>query len=71
MKKTFKIEELCCPNCAQKMEDGINKLDGVTAAITFMTKKLTFEAPDDVFEARLDEAEKIMKKIESDVEIVR
>ena len=28
MKKTFKLLDLDCAHCAQKMEDGIRKLDG-------------------------------------------
>ena len=47
MKKTFKLVDLDCANCAQKMEDAINKLPGVTAAtVSFMTQKLTIEAED-------------------------
>jgi copper chaperone CopZ len=43
MKKRFMIEELCCANCAAKMEAEIRKLDGVQSAnINFLTQKLTF-----------------------------
>ena len=45
MKKTFRLEELDCANCAAKMENGIKKLDGVQdAAVSFMTQRLTIEA---------------------------
>ena len=46
MKKTFKLVDLDCANCAQKMEDAINKLPGVTATVSFMAQKLTIEADD-------------------------
>jgi len=72
MKKRFMIEELCCANCAAKMEDGIRKLDGVTSAnINFLTQKLTLEADDDRFESILDQAEIIIRKIEPDCVLVR
>ena len=42
MKKTFKLEDLDCANCAAKMETAINKLEGVQkATVSFMTQKLT------------------------------
>ena len=31
MKKTFKLIDLDCANCAAKMEDAIRRIDGVTA----------------------------------------
>jgi len=72
MKKRFMIEELCCANCAAKMEDGIRNLDGVTSAnINFLTQKLTLEADDDRFESILDQAEIIIRKIEPDCVLVR
>ena len=41
MKKTYLIEDLCCANCANKIETGIQKLDGVTSAsLNFIAQKL-------------------------------
>lgn len=71
MKRSFKLENLDCANCAAKMEDAINKMDGVTATITFMTQKLTIEAADDVFEGVLDKAQAAISKIEPDCRIAR
>lgn len=72
MKKRYMIEELCCANCAAKMEDGIRKLEGVNSAnINFLTQKLTLDADDDRFDSILDEAERIIKKIEPDCVLVR
>ena len=43
MKKSYKVE-IDCPNCAAKVENAVNKLDGVTkCTINFMTQKLTLE----------------------------
>jgi len=72
MKKRFMIEELCCANCAAKMENAIRKLDGVQSAnINFLTQKLTLEAEEENFSRLLDEAERIIKKIEPDCVLVR
>ena len=72
MKKRYLIEELCCANCAAKMEDGIRKLEGVNSAnINFLTQKLTLDADDTRFESILDEAERIIKKIDPDCVLVR
>lgn len=72
MKKRYTIEDLCCANCAAKMEDAIRKLEGVNAAnVNFLTQKLTLDADDARFDAILDEAERIIKKIEPDCVLVR
>lgn len=72
MKKRFLIEELCCANCAAKMEAAIRKLDGMQSAnINFLTQKLTLEAEEENFARLLDEAERIIKKIEPDCVLVR
>lgn len=71
MKKTFKLEDLDCANCAAKMENGIKKIDGVkNATVSFMTQKLTLEADDDKFDAILKEAVKVCKKVEPDCTII-
>lgn len=71
MKKTFKLEELCCANCAVKIEDKLNRTDGVTSAtVGFMTGTLTIEAEDEVFDEVVEKAQKIIRKIEPDCRIV-
>lgn len=70
MKKTFELEELDCAHCAAKMEDGIRKLEGVTAVtVSFLTQRLTLEAPDDKFDEIVKQAVKICRKIEPDCRI--
>lgn len=71
MKKNFKLENLDCANCAAKMETAINKLDGVTASISFMTSRLTLEADDTAFNAAVEAAQKAISKVEPDCIIVR
>ena len=69
MKKTFKLVDLDCANFAQKMENAINKLPGVTATVSFMAQKMLLEADDDKFDAVLKDAVKAAKKVEPDFEI--
>ena len=71
MKKTFILEDLECAHCAAKMETAISKIDGVIEAkISFMTQKLTIEADEKDFDNILKAAQKAIKKIEPDCQIV-
>ncbi len=71
MKKTYKLIDLDCANCAAKMEDGIRKLDGVTnVSVNFLSQKLTIEADDARFDEIVQKAVKVCAKIEPDCEIV-
>ena len=70
MRKTFAMIDLDCANCAAKMERAISEIAGVSfASVSYMTQKLTIEAPDEVFESVLREAQKRVKKIEPDCRI--
>lgn len=67
MKKKFTLKGLECANCAAKMEKAINELDGVKeATVNFMTQKLVIEGEDEKMPIIIQEAEKIVKKIEPD-----
>lgn len=71
MKKTFKLIDLDCANCAAKMETAIKNIDGVTnASVSFMTQKMTIEADDARFDEIVKEAVKVCKKVEPDCEVV-
>ena len=71
MKKTFKLIDLDCANCAAKMEAAIKKLDGVTdATVSFMNQKMTIEGDDARFDDIVKEAVKVCKKVEPDCEVV-
>lgn len=72
MKKVFKLVDLDCANCAAKMERNILKIKGVqSASVSFMSQKLTLEAPDDQFEEIMDEVVRVCKKVEPDCIIKR
>ena len=65
MKKVFRLEDLDCASCAAKMESAIGKLDGVeSASVNYLTQKLTISAPDHQFASVLEQAKKIISKIE-------
>ena len=71
MRKSFKLENLDCANCAAKMEHDISKLSGVNkASISFMTSKLMLDVDDSAFETVLSEAQSICKKYEPDCSIL-
>ena len=71
MKKTYKMRDLDCANCAAKMEDAIRKLDGVQdVSISLMTQKLTIQAEEDRLDEIMRQAVKVCKKVEPDCEIV-
>ena len=67
MTKTYYIAHLGCANCAAKMEDQINRLEGVEATITFATKQLriTAENPDSL----IPQLQDIVSSIEAEVRI--
>ncbi len=71
MKKTFKLEELDCANCAAKMERAINELADVTSAtVNFMAQKLVIEIPDEKFDATMKLVQKTIAKVEPDCTII-
>lgn len=72
MKKVFKLQDLDCANCAAKMENAINKINGVeSATVNFMTSKLTIKADDEKFDSIMDEVQRVCKKVEPDCVVVR
>lgn len=67
MKKVFNIE-VDCVVCAQKCEDAIKKVSGVSnCQINFMTQKMSLEA-DDISKI-MKSVLKAAKKVEPDFEI--
>lgn len=72
MKKTFKLDEIDCANCARELQDELSKLDGVkSVSVNFMTQKLTLEADDDEFDAVFDRVVDFTADAEPDCEIIR
>ena len=70
MKKKYNIE-VDCANCAQKMEDATNKIEGIkSAVVSFMAQKMTVEFQGGADEKGvITEVLKACKKVERDCEI--
>ena len=50
MIKTFKLTELDCPVCANKMQEAVAKIEGITQArVDFLATKLTIEVQEQDF----------------------
>ncbi len=67
--KTYTVEGLDCANCAQKLEDVINRINGVTnATLTYTTKQLKVSGrnPD----ALLDQIQEVCSALEPNVKIL-
>lgn len=71
MKKSFKIE-VDCANCANLVEEAVNKVQGVeSAVVSFMTQKMKVEFAEGADqEAVLSEILKVAKRIEPDFAIL-
>ena len=72
MKKTYKLRDLDCANCAAKMESAINKRPQVeVATVSFFTQKMTVtyaEGADEV--ETLAQIKKVIRRVEPDCEVV-
>ena len=72
MKKTFKMENLDCANCAAKMEEGIKKIEGVKSAnVSFLLQKVVIEADVENFDEIVEKAAAVCKKVDSACRIIR
>lgn len=72
MKKTFKMENLDCANCAAKMEEKVAKIDGVNSvSINFFAQKIVLDVDDARFDEILSKVQKCVASVDSDCEILR
>lgn len=70
MIKKVKLHDLCCANCAAKIEEKVSKLDGVkSVTVNFLTEKMILDIDDSAYESIKAGIEKIVHKIEPDVKI--
>ena len=71
MKKTFKMENLDCANCAAKIEAAISKLPGVeSASVNFLMQKVTIEAEKEALPEIVKQADECCRKVERDCRII-
>lgn len=72
MKKSFKLQNLDCANCAAKMETAISKLDGVDqCSISFMTQKMIIDAEENDFPQILEAAQIAIGRVERKCKIIK
>lgn len=71
-KKVLILEGLCCANCATKIEHQVKGVAGVkNSYVDFVNKKLIIEANEDnELASAIEEAKKIVNKIEPDVTVI-
>ncbi|MCD7728839.1 MAG: cadmium-translocating P-type ATPase, partial [Clostridia bacterium] len=53
--KKIKIKDLCCANCARELEEILNKIDGVNAAVDFMNMTITLDAIGEAYDKAIYE----------------
>ena len=71
MKKTFKMENLDCANCAAKMEAAIRKIDGVNdCSISFMAQRMSIDADEEKFDEIMQKAHQVVRSVEPDTSII-
>ena len=63
--KKYEISDLDCAQCAQRIEDEVNKLDGVECRLTFALSQMKVTTERD-FRGVEKEIKRIMKVIEPD-----
>ena len=71
MRKSFKLDEIDCANCARELQDELAKIEGVkSVSVNFMTQKLTLEAADAEFDDVLQRVIDYTEEAEPDCEIL-
>ena len=71
MVKVFKIEDLECAHCAAKMQDAIQKLDGVhSVTVSFLAEKITVDIDEEIAKGLGKILNDICKKIEPDCNVI-
>ncbi|MCI8575671.1 MAG: heavy-metal-associated domain-containing protein [Bacilli bacterium] len=69
-KYKYKIKNLDCANCANSLEQALQKIKGLeNVSISFMTEKLIFECNEDKKEEYITQIKAIIHKEEPDVQI--
>ena len=73
MRKIYKLDELDCALCGEKMQKAILDLPGVKdCTVSYITQKMTIEYEDNISEDDLyNQIKKICHKIEPDCQIIR
>ena len=72
MRKSYKLDEIDCANCARKLQDALAKVEGIDdVSVNFMTQKLTLAAADDAFDDVFGRVVALVADLEPDCEVIR
>lgn len=71
MKRSFILEDLECAHCAQKAQDAVSKLEGVSSCVVnFLTTKMVYEVEDEKDAEVEAKMRKVIKDLLPDVTVV-
>ena len=72
MKKTYKLIDLDCANCAAKMERAIAELPEVkSVSVSFLKQKMSVELEDEsVRDEVMDQIVRLIARVEPDCELI-
>lgn len=71
MEKYFRIKNLCCANCAAKIERAVQKIKGVDeASLSFMAQRLRIVCAEEELSAIREQIQAVAKKTEPECEIL-
>ena len=71
MKKSIRLEDLDCANCAAKLEKAVSEIDGVSrVTVSFMAQKMLIEADDSRFDEIMKTVVKTAKKVVPDCTVM-
>lgn len=72
MKKVYRLRDLDCAVCAEKMERAISRLPEIQkASVSFLSQRMTLEVDDGAdLEAILEQVQKAIHKVEPDCEVI-
>ena len=72
MKKTYKLIDLDCANCASKMERAIAELPEVKAvSVSFLKQKMSVELDDEsIRDEVMDQIKDVIARVEPDCELI-
>jgi copper chaperone CopZ len=63
MKKSFRVEDLDCANCARELEEALAAIPGVNkAVVSFMAQKVMLDIDEAIVDSIEKDAVKVAKK---------
>ena len=71
MKKVFKLDEIDCAVCAEKLERAVQKLQGVDqASVNIISGKMTIEVQPECMEDVVMQVKSTIRRLEPDISVI-